>query len=74
MGKNYDGWVFKWIRSADGGPGFMCKGTFSISRRGVISRVVGAANAECSSRQKIWRQYYDRGGRVVKVELVEVKP
>ena len=70
---DYDGWVFKWLKSRDGGPGYYCVHRINENRSMVIDGIVKAWQRDGESRQHTWRRIRRMGGRVVKVKLVEIK-
>ncbi len=70
--KNYDGWVFKWTKGPCSRIDFCCTGTFRLSRFKVIDYVVKIWQKEDESQRNTWRKIRRKGGRVVKVKLVEV--
>ena len=62
--KSFDGYAFKWLKALDGGPGFFLDGTFRYSFREVIEEM---------ETHGTWPEIHKKGGRVVKVRLVEVE-
>ena len=66
------GYVFRWNRDSNGGPGFYCGSTFSTVKKEAWDNIVKSwdnGRGRNATIQKIRRM----GGKICKVKFVEVK-
>ena len=71
--KESAGYVFRWDRDANGGPGFYCGSTFSTVKKETWDNILKSWDNGRRSRNATMQKLRRMGGKVCKVAFVEVK-